>query len=70
MYPTLKTKIKKATVDMSVKLDKPQLLESDWVTRSNSQFHLLSENIRKETGAVEPKTVYNEWLAWFKQSFR
>lgn len=66
----LRAKIKKALVDMSVKLDKPQLLESEWITRSNSQFHLLSENTRKETGTVDSKIVYNDWLAWLKQSLR
>ena len=66
----LRAKVKKALVDMGSKLDKPELLESEWVTRSNSQFHLISENTRKETGAVDSKTVYNDWLAWLKQSLR
>ncbi len=53
-------------VEISEKLGKPQLLEADWVVKSNAKFHLISENIREETGATDPKRVYTEWLRWFK----
>ncbi|MBN2330728.1 MAG: type II/IV secretion system ATPase subunit [Candidatus Aenigmarchaeota archaeon] len=66
----LRAKVKSAIVDMSIKLQRPELLEADWITRSNSHFHIISENIMKETGSVDSKTVYNEWLAWMKRSLR
>ncbi len=66
----LRANIKKAMVDMSEKLKNPALMEAEWVTKSNSQFHLLSEMVRKETGTVDSKRVYEDWLHWFKSKVR
>lgn len=62
----LRGKIKKTMVDFAHKLDKPELMEAKWVTRSNSQFHLIGEMVKREIGHPEPDRVYKEWLDWFK----
>ena len=67
---TLRAKMKKTMADMSTKLDRPDLVEALWVTRANSRFHVISEQVRKETGAVESVRVYDEWLRWFKSSIK
>jgi type IV secretory pathway ATPase VirB11/archaellum biosynthesis ATPase len=66
----LRAKVKKTMTEMSEKMKRPQLLESEWIVRSNSQFHLMAENSKKEVGAVDSKRVYNEWLAWLKASLK
>lgn len=66
----LRARMKKAIVELSTQMKRPQLLEAEWVMRSNSQFHLITENIKKEGGSVDSKRVYNEWLAWFKASIK
>ncbi len=62
----LRAKIKKTLVEISEKAKKPGLLEAEWVTRSNSQYHLVAESVRKEVGTLDPEMVYREWLKWFK----
>ena len=62
----LRARIKKTMVDISEKVQNPILLEAPWNVKSNSQFHLISDSIRKETGFPDTKRVYKEWLTWFK----
>ncbi|UCD03212.1 MAG: type II/IV secretion system ATPase subunit [Candidatus Aenigmatarchaeota archaeon] len=66
----LRANIKKTIVEMSDKLKNPNLLEAEWVMRSNSHFHIISEAARKEVGSVESKRVYDEWLRWLKAAIR
>ncbi len=67
---TLRANIKKAIVELSDKLASPQLLEAEWVMKSNSIFHMFSENVAKELGAVDSKRVYDDWLRWFKSAVK
>ncbi len=62
----LRARIKKAMVDISENAKKPELLEAGWVTRSNSQYHIIAEGVRKEAGSLDPGRVYEEWLKWFR----
>jgi type IV secretory pathway ATPase VirB11/archaellum biosynthesis ATPase len=66
----LRAKIKETMVEYADKLKKPEIIESDWVVRSNSQFHLIEENLRKEVGEAAPGKVYEMWLKWFKTSLK
>ncbi len=66
----LRGKIKQTMIEVSEKLKKPELIEAEWVVKSNAKFHLISENVRNETGATDPKRVYIEWLKWFKAAAR
>jgi hypothetical protein len=34
---------------------------------SNSIFHIITENVKKETGSLDTKEVYKRWLTWFKE---
>jgi hypothetical protein len=38
--------------------------------KSNAQFHLISEAVRKETGAVDSARVYDQWLSWFRSKVK
>jgi len=62
----LRTKIKQTLVDLSEKMKMPELLEAEWIVKSNSVFHLIGENIRKELGFPEPERIYLEWMKWIK----
>jgi hypothetical protein len=66
----LRANLKKTMVEMSDKLKNPDLLEAGWATKSNSQFHIISEAVRKEVGTVDSKRVYDDWLRWLKTSVR
>jgi len=62
----LRAKMKQAMVDVAAKTGNPNLLEAEWVVRSNHQFHLVQEDLRLQTGAAEATAVYTAWLKWFK----
>ncbi|MBI4020539.1 MAG: Flp pilus assembly complex ATPase component TadA [Candidatus Aenigmarchaeota archaeon] len=64
----LRAKIKEVTVGISQKLGRPELLEAEWVVKSNQRFHLIQEQAREDAGYSDPKRVYREWLEWMKPS--
>lgn len=63
---TLRGKIKKTIVDLAEKLERPELMEAEWTTKSNTKFHLIEEKLREEVGAAEADMIYKKWLEWFK----
>ena len=65
----LRAKIKETMVKFSEKLKKPEILEGDWVVKSNSQFHIITENIKSESG-LDYERIYKEWLKWFKSEIK
>ncbi len=66
----LRAKIKETLVKLSDKFKMPELMEADWVTRSNSEYHLIVERLREETGATDPKRVFGEWEKWIKEKLK
>lgn len=65
-----RAKIKQTLVEMSEKINMPDLIEAEWVVRNNSMFHLFGESVRKETGFPDAKRIYEEWEAWLKASLK
>ncbi|MCK5023302.1 MAG: type II/IV secretion system ATPase subunit [Candidatus Aenigmarchaeota archaeon] len=66
----VRAKIKEQMVNIADKLKKPELLESDWVIKSNSEFHIIIEKLRNEVGAAEATNIYQEWEKWFKSAIK
>ena len=66
----LRAKMKQTLVEMSDKLKMPDLLEAEWTVKSNSVFHLIGEDIRKEIGFPDAKRVYAEWDAWLSKELK
>ena len=66
----LRGKIKKTLVDYSQQLSRPEIIEAEFTTRSNSQFHLISELVRQEAGAADPDRVYDLWSNWLKRALQ
>lgn len=64
----LRARIIDAIVKTSERLRNPELLEAEWVVASNAKFHLISEEIRKEVGVLEPERVHDKWNAWFAKA--
>jgi len=62
----LRAKIKETMVNMSDKLNRPEIIEAGWVVDSNNIYHLLAEKVREEVGFADPERVYAEWLKWFR----
>ncbi len=60
----LRAKILQALVDYSAKND--HIIEAPFVIESNSQFHLISADVREEMGSIDSSIVYDKWLKWLK----
>jgi hypothetical protein len=66
----LRAKIKKTIVDFAEKLNKPEILEADWVVSANEAFHLISSKVYDETGSYDSNIIYEKWLKWFKERLK
>jgi hypothetical protein len=63
----LRAKILDTVVEIAQKVNNPDLLEAETTIKVNEMFHEFAEKSRKETGTVDTKRVYEEWLEWFKK---
>ncbi|MBU5537467.1 MAG: type II/IV secretion system ATPase subunit [Candidatus Aenigmatarchaeota archaeon] len=63
----LRARVKQTLVDLAVKSGKDHILEAENVVESNSMFHLISEQVRQEVGALDSDMIYDKWLEWLKK---
>ena len=66
----LRADMKETMVNLAEKLKRPELLEAEWIIRSNSMHHIMSEATRKEIGFPEPRTVYEKWEEWLRTQLK
>ena len=66
----LRADIKKAIVDISDKVNDPELLEADFVIQANDQFHRISDKVRDEVGKLDSKRIFFEWNEWLKSTVK
>ncbi|QQG39918.1 MAG: type II/IV secretion system ATPase subunit [Candidatus Aenigmatarchaeota archaeon] len=62
----LRGRIKKAITEYAIASGKPDFMEAPFVVESNDIFHLVSEQLRAETGSIPAERAYNAWYDWFK----
>jgi hypothetical protein len=62
----LRGKIKQTIVDTARKINRFDILESDWTSESNEMFHLFSEKVQQELGGMDSDEIYKRWFEWFK----
>jgi len=63
----LRGKIKQEIVDISEKLNKPEILESGFNSLSNNMFHQFSQEITEEIGVPLSERVFPKWQEWLKK---
>lgn len=66
----LRAKIKRTIVNVSDDMGKPELLEADWVVRSNDEFHRISQRIEDEAGKSDADRIFGEWERWFRAEIK
>ena len=66
----LRTKIKETLVNFSTKNKMPDILEADFVVRSNDEFHRISDKVREEIGSLDSKKIFFEWNEWLKRDIK
>lgn len=66
----LRAKIKESIVTYAGTLQKPELLEALFVVRANGQFHIISERVREEYGALDSERIFARWNEWAKNEIK
>jgi flagellar protein FlaI len=66
----IRARMKEALVKYADRLSRPELMEADWVIKTNGMYHIISEAVRKEVGFPDPKAVYSKWEAWLKKELK
>jgi len=62
----LRSKINETMVDYAKRLNRMDILEGGWIVESNEMFHLISDQVKIEVGALDTKMIFEKWLEWFK----
>ena len=66
----LRSKIKETLVQVAKKTKMPNLLEAEFVVKSNDEFHKISDSILKEVGTLDSKRIFFDWNEWLKTSIK
>ncbi|MBI2651300.1 type II/IV secretion system ATPase subunit [Candidatus Woesearchaeota archaeon] len=66
----LRAKIKEKIVEAASKSKMPDLLEAEFVVRSNDEFHRISGKVREATGNLDSKRIFFDWNEWLKRSIK
>jgi hypothetical protein len=61
----LRAKLKEHLVKKSVELKDSEMLEAPFVIKCNDKFHLLSEEVKTDTGILDPAEIERRWMNWF-----
>lgn len=63
----LRAKIKQELVDVSEKLKLPEILEAEFVVKSNNSFHQISSEVSEDFGLPKSEEVFPRWKKWFEE---
>ncbi len=63
-------KIKETIAKKAVELKDDDMLEAPFVILCNDMYHLLNEKIKKKTGKLDHKKIYQEWETWLEQEIK
>ncbi|MBT4376065.1 type II/IV secretion system ATPase subunit [archaeon] len=66
----LRAKIKEETVKVAEKTKDYGILEAEFNTRSNHEFHKISDEIIREVGLPVGEKVFPKWQAWLSEEIK
>jgi hypothetical protein len=66
----LRAKIKNEIVKTAESLEKPEILEAEFNSLSNHQFHKISDEVIKEIGLPLSERVFPEWQKWLNEQVK
>lgn len=66
----LRAKNYQTLVNISKRLNNPNLLEARFAVEANDQFHKISDKIKEEVGVMDSKRIFFEWNEWLKRAAR
>jgi type IV secretory pathway ATPase VirB11/archaellum biosynthesis ATPase len=63
----LRAKILKTLIDVAAQKNNSNILEAPVIMMSNSQFHLISQDVKKEVGSMDSGMIFERWNNWLKK---
>lgn len=66
----LRQKIKEELVNVSKKLNNNDLLEAEFVVKSNNAFHQISDEVTGEMGLPKSEEVFSKWKRWLDKELK
>ncbi len=66
----LRADIKQTLVNVAEQSGKPEILEAEFMMRSNDEFHRISDEVREEVGMLDSKKILFRWKEWIKKALR
>jgi type IV secretory pathway ATPase VirB11/archaellum biosynthesis ATPase/intein/homing endonuclease len=66
----LRAKIRETLVEYAEKLNRPEILEANFVVDSNEVFHLICEEVVRVHGELDSKMIYEKWVEWLKSKLK
>jgi hypothetical protein len=67
---SIRAKIRETIVNKAAELNDDDMLEAPFVIFCNDMFHIISEKIKKKSGKLDHKRIYQEWEMWFEQEVK
>jgi uncharacterized membrane protein (DUF2068 family) len=65
-----RAKYRETIAKKAVELKDDDMLEAPFVILCNDMYHLISEIVKKKTGKLDHKKIYQEWEFWFEQEIK
>lgn len=66
----LRATLKQRLLDVSHTTGQRDLLEADFVVRSNDAFHVLSEQVHEELGGLDAQRIFSYWDSWLQHEVK
>ena len=63
-----RAKIKEKLIEYSDKINKPELLEAEFVVKMNDEFHEICDKIKEKTGKLDNKQIIFQMQEWLKRN--
>ncbi len=66
----LRGELKEMLVQKAEELDDMDMLEAPFVIKCNDKFHILSEEVKRETGKLDSKEIKRRWVSWLNRELK
>ena len=66
----LRARCKQAVTDLAEELEKPELLEAEFIVKANDKFHLISDKVKDKTGTLDSEQIFFEYKDWLEREVR
>jgi type IV secretory pathway ATPase VirB11/archaellum biosynthesis ATPase len=66
----LRAECKKKLVEYAKSVNKPSILEAEFVVKANDEFHNISEEVLQETGELDNKKILSQYDRWLRKEIK